>query len=149
MVIPMITYAGGIIVNEKYEVLFVYSDDMWDFPCDLVKEGESLKQAALRAAVEKTNIDPANIRILREMPPTLDMEGGTIINTKLFICEYDTNPAYMLHADFERFGIFESKWFSMSALPTYSTSVSNKYITNFLSKLFSRTPILCKPVVKS
>ena len=149
MTTPTINYAGTVLINDKFQMLFVFTDGMWDFPCDMVKAGESSKQSALRAVVEKTNVDPANIRILKELPDILEMEGNTIIKTKLYICEYETNPDYILRASFEGDGVFESKWFYMSALPIYATSISNKYIIGFLYKFLSRTSILSKLPPKS
>ena len=141
MMIPTFNYAGTVLINEKLQVLFVFTDGKWDYPTDMVKAGESHKQAALRAVVEKTNVDPASIRILKDLPSTLQMNGETIKNTKLIICEYDSNPDYPLHAKMEQ-GVFETKWFPISALPIFLMKSNHKYITEFLHELFTRTPIL-------
>ena len=61
MTIPTINYAGVILVNQHLNILFIFTDGKWDYPSDVIKAGESSKQTALRAAVEKTNVDPANI----------------------------------------------------------------------------------------
>ena len=141
MIIPTINYSGAILVNQNLQVLFVFSDGKWDFPHDIIKAGESTKQTALRAAVERTNVDPANIRILRELPATVQMVGDTIKNTKLYICDYETNAEYPLHAKLEH-GIFETKWFPISILPVFAMKPNHKYIAEFLHELFTRTTIL-------
>jgi len=141
MTIPTVKYAGVIMVNEKLQVLFVFGDGKWDYPTDIVKAGETNKQAALRSVVERTNVDPANISILKELPSTVQMEGDVIKETKLFICEYDTNPEYPLHAKLEH-GVFESKWYPISVLPLFAMKTPHRYITEFLHELFTRTRIL-------
>tara|TARA_R110000824_G_scaffold128248_1_gene289004 strand:- start:4760 stop:5209 length:450 start_codon:yes stop_codon:yes gene_type:complete len=149
MNIPQVNYAGTIIVNENYQVLFVFSDGIWEFPHGFMRAGESKKQAALRVAVEHTNIDPANIRILKELPPVWEMEGEAIKSTTLYICEYESNPDYKLRANFEDNGVFESKWFFMSQMPAFASNIAHKYIINFIAKLFSRTSILYRSTPKS
>lgn len=141
MIIPTFNYAGSILVNQNLQILLVFSDGKWEYPHDIIKAGESIKQTALRAAVERTNVDPANIRILRELPSTVEMVGETIKNIKLIICEYETNPDFPLHAKLEH-GIFEAKWFPISVLPSFAMKPNNKYIAEFLHQLFTRTPIL-------
>ena len=141
MTIPTLNYGGTILINEKLQVLFVFTDGKWDYPTDIIKAGESTKQTALRAVVEKTNVDPASIRILRDLPSTLQMDGEIIKNIKLIICEYDTNPDYPLHAKMEQ-GVFETKWFPISSLPVFLMKPNHKYITEFLHELFTRTRVL-------
>ena len=144
MEIQTIKYAGCIIVSQSLNVLHVFTDGKWDYPTDIVKAGESNKQAALRAAVERTNVDPANIRILKELPSTVQMSGEIINETRLYICEYETNPDFPLHAKLEH-GIFETKWFPISILPVFAMKSDRKYIGEFLHNLFTRTNILRRP----
>ena len=141
MVIPTINYAGVILVNQNLQILFVFTDGKWDFPTDIVKAGESSKQTALRAVVERANVDPANIRILKELPSTVQMTADVIKDIKLYICEYETNLDYPLHAKLEH-GIFETKWFPVSGMPVFAMKSNHRYIAEFLHEFFTRTAIL-------
>lgn len=48
--------AGGIVFNEKYEILFIKRLGRWDLPKGKVEKGESLDQAALREVEEETGL---------------------------------------------------------------------------------------------
>lgn len=45
--------AGGLVVNQKKEFLFIYRGNKWDLPKGRIEEGESLEQTALREVEEE------------------------------------------------------------------------------------------------
>ncbi|HEY8404589.1 MAG TPA: NUDIX domain-containing protein [Flavobacteriales bacterium] len=58
--------AGGLVENDKGELLFIYRLDKWDLPKGKVEVGENLDEAALREVEEEcsiTNLD-LNERLL-------------------------------------------------------------------------------------
>lgn len=48
--------AGGIVENEKKELLFIYRLDKWDLPKGKVEKGESLEECAVREVEEETGV---------------------------------------------------------------------------------------------
>lgn len=48
--------AGGVIQNEKEEVLLMYRRGAWDLPKGKVDDGETLEQAAVREVQEETGL---------------------------------------------------------------------------------------------
>jgi ADP-ribose pyrophosphatase YjhB (NUDIX family) len=48
--------AGGVVQNEKKEVLLIFRRDHWDLPKGKVDEGESLEEAAIREVKEETGL---------------------------------------------------------------------------------------------
>ncbi len=48
--------AGGIVENEKGEILLIFRREKWDFPKGKVEYGESVSDAALREVTEETGI---------------------------------------------------------------------------------------------
>ncbi|HMP32537.1 MAG TPA: NUDIX domain-containing protein, partial [Saprospiraceae bacterium] len=48
--------AGGIVVNEFDEILFIFRRGFWDLPKGKIDMGESKKQAAVREVEEETGI---------------------------------------------------------------------------------------------
>ena len=48
--------AGGIVVNEKNEMLLIYRHSKWDLPKGHVEKGESFEDCALREVKEETGI---------------------------------------------------------------------------------------------
>ena len=53
--------AGGVVVNEKNEMLFIYRHSKWDLPKGHVEIGESFEDCALREVKEETGI--SNLQI--------------------------------------------------------------------------------------
>jgi len=60
--LPVVTAAGGMVFNDKKEILFIYRNKRWDLPKGKVEKGESLKEAALREVIEETGIQELEIR---------------------------------------------------------------------------------------
>ena len=54
--------AGGIVVNEKDEMLFIYRHSKWDLPKGHVEKGESFEDCALREVKEETGISSISIK---------------------------------------------------------------------------------------
>lgn len=52
----LIEAAGGIIQNEKKEILFIYRRDKWDLPKGKIEAGESPELAAQREIEEETGV---------------------------------------------------------------------------------------------
>jgi 8-oxo-(d)GTP phosphatase len=58
---PTVVSAGGIVTNEKGEILFCHPTGSkwtnWRMPKGLVEEGEDLRKAALREVLEETGYE--------------------------------------------------------------------------------------------
>lgn len=51
-----ITAAGGIVENEKNEVLLIFRRGKWDLPKGKLDKGETIKQCAIREVMEETGL---------------------------------------------------------------------------------------------
>lgn len=60
--------AGGIVLNEKDEYLFIYNRDRWTLPKGKVEWKEPIKDAAIREVMEETGIE--KVEITAELSPT-------------------------------------------------------------------------------
>jgi len=58
----LIEAAGGIVVNEKNQLLFIYRLDKWDLPKGKVEKGEGIETAALREIEEETGLTHLTIK---------------------------------------------------------------------------------------
>jgi 8-oxo-dGTP pyrophosphatase MutT (NUDIX family) len=47
---------GGLVENERREVLFIFRRGKWDLPKGKLDEGESLEQCAIREVEEETGV---------------------------------------------------------------------------------------------
>ena len=64
----LIEAAGGLVINERQQVLMIYRLDNWDFPKGKIEEGEDPATAALREVAEETGLH--NATITGELPST-------------------------------------------------------------------------------
>lgn len=63
-----INAAGGVVVNQKNEVLFIYRLGLWDLPKGKAEKGESIEETALREVEEECSISP--LEIIKPLTPT-------------------------------------------------------------------------------
>jgi len=54
--IPVISAAGGLVLNDKKEVLFIYRNGVWDLPKGKIEKGETIENAAVREVEEECGI---------------------------------------------------------------------------------------------
>lgn len=64
----LIEAAGGFIINEALESLWIFRNSMWDLPKGKLDAGETAVKAAIREVQEETGI--MELEILRDMPST-------------------------------------------------------------------------------
>ena len=53
---PKIVAAGGIVINDKNEILFIYRDEKWDLPKGKAEKNENITQTAVREVEEETGV---------------------------------------------------------------------------------------------
>lgn len=66
--LKLITAAGGLVFNQKKEVLFIHRKGRWDLPKGGVEKNESLEEAAIREVQEETGVK--NLKITRFIDTT-------------------------------------------------------------------------------
>jgi 8-oxo-dGTP pyrophosphatase MutT (NUDIX family) len=54
--VTLIEAAGGLVKNEKKNILFIYRNDKWDLPKGKIEKGETVKEAAVREVEEECSI---------------------------------------------------------------------------------------------
>ncbi len=59
--IKVIFASGGIVKNDKNQILFIYRRGKWDLPKGKAEKGESIKETAVREVIEETGIDKLKI----------------------------------------------------------------------------------------
>ncbi len=52
--LPVATAGGGLVNNDRGEILFIYRNDRWDLPKGKVEKGERIEATALREIEEET-----------------------------------------------------------------------------------------------
>ena len=59
--LPVVQAAGGLVYNDKREILFIYRNSKWDLPKGKAEKNEQLPQTALREVKEETGINEVSI----------------------------------------------------------------------------------------
>lgn len=59
--LPLITAAGGLVINDNQEYLFIHRNGKWDLPKGKMDKNETVEQAALRETMEETGVQDLKI----------------------------------------------------------------------------------------
>ncbi len=54
--------AGGVVQNDKKEILFIYRLDKWDLPKGKLEKGENLEECAIREVEEETGVNNLTLK---------------------------------------------------------------------------------------
>jgi 8-oxo-dGTP pyrophosphatase MutT (NUDIX family) len=54
--LKVVPAAGGLVLNSKNEVLFIYRNNVWDLPKGKIEKGESIEIAAIREVEEECGV---------------------------------------------------------------------------------------------
>jgi len=69
--------AGGVVQNDKNEILFIFRNEKWDLPKGKVEENESIQETAIREVEEECGV--------------FDLKLGEFITKTYHIYEYKKN----------------------------------------------------------
>ncbi len=65
--LKVVNAAGGMVYNDKKEILFIYRNKRWDLPKGKVEDGETMEESAVREVMEETGVkDLEIVRFLRK-----------------------------------------------------------------------------------
>ena len=59
--LPVVTAGGGLVLNSKDEVLFIFRNGRWDLPKGKVEKNESIETGAIREVEEETGVQDLKI----------------------------------------------------------------------------------------
>lgn len=105
--------AGGVVRNQKGEILMIYRLKAWDLPKGKIEKNEKKRAAALREVEEECSI--SGLKITKKLPKTYhmyDLKGKAIFKTTYWYeMEYigETLPTPQIEEN-----ISEAKWCGLS-----------------------------------
>jgi hypothetical protein len=91
--LKVIPAAGGLVLNAKKEILFIYRNGTWDLPKGHIEKGESIKTAAIREVEEECGV--FNLSIVKKLTTTYHIYHQNGIKLKethwfLMTSDYDS-----------------------------------------------------------
>ena len=105
--------AGGVVVNQCGNVLWILRNGHWDLPKGKVERGEKLEEAAIREVNEETGIN--NIKITGDLITTYhtyEIDGVVHLKTTFwYAMEHSMGDTKGVPQDIE--GITEVKWMKL------------------------------------
>ncbi len=66
--IPVEKAGGGLVYNDKNEVLFIFRNKKWDLPKGGIEKGEAIEDTAIREVEEETGVK--DLKIVRKLNKT-------------------------------------------------------------------------------
>ena len=113
-----ISAGGGLVTNDKGEVLMIYRRNMWDLPKGKLEEGESIEDCALREVCEETGLAQLQLKeLICTTFHTYKMDGVPCLkHTWWFRMEYTgcDCPTPQLEED-----ITEARWVAKQDIPQH------------------------------
>lgn len=107
--------AGGVVVNENGQLLFIFRNGKWDLPKGKVEKGESLDEGALREVTEECAI--ANLELVAPLCTTWHtyiQQGEPMLKaTEWYVMKHLGNEQPKPQAEE---GITETRWFFLNEL---------------------------------
>jgi len=109
----IIEAAGGIVFNEKDELLWIYRNDKWDLPKGKIEIGEEKEIAAIREVQEECGINELIIKEFISTTYHLYKHKDEIVLKFTYWYKMLSNSRQKLMPQIEE-GITEVKWVSKS-----------------------------------
>lgn len=132
----LIEAAGGVVLNNKGEILLIHRLGKWDLPKGKIEIGEEKESAAVREVEEECGVnDLSLIKALGETFHTYKFEGNEVLKRTYWyemLTSYNGQLTPQLEED-----IIEVKWVAVADLPNYmeNTYSSIKWLVgDYLSK---------------
>ena len=86
----VIPAAGGLVLNPKKEILFIYRNNVWDLPKGWIEKGETIETAAIREVEEECGI--FNLKLIKPLVTTYHIyfhKGMNLKQTYWFLMTSD------------------------------------------------------------
>lgn len=66
--LPLVVAGGGLVYNQKKEILFIFRNGKWDLPKGKIEKGEDIQTCAVREVEEETGVQ--NVKVTKFITKT-------------------------------------------------------------------------------
>ena len=108
--VTLIEAAGGLVMNEKAEYLFIYRNDKWDIPKGKIEKDEKVKAAAVREVEEECGIKVSGLGKKICNTYHVYLSRGEVVLKKTHWFKMECSGFSKLKPQKEE-GITEARWF--------------------------------------
>lgn len=114
--------AGGIVINQKDEVLMMFRRGHWDLPKGKLDGGESIETCAVREVCEETGIKEDHVSIVKNAGITYHeyfdkyLKKDVLKETHWYYMQYTGNGDLVPQTEED---IEELKWVTIKEVPQY------------------------------
>jgi len=125
-----INAAGGLVFNNKHQVLIIKRNEKWDLPKGKVEKNEEIKTAAVREVEEECGI--SNLKIIKKINKTYhtyNFKNKNILKTTYwYLMKYEGNEKLVPQTEE---GITEVKWLNINKLISILSNTHDSLIDVF------------------
>ena len=121
--IPLIEAAGGLVMNENSDYLFIYRNNKWDLPKGKIEKKEGIKEAAVREVEEECGIKVSKLEDKICNTYHIYTFKGELVIKKTYWFNMKCKGEPKLKPQKEE-GITDAKWYKKSAI---SGIIANTY----------------------
>ncbi|MFT6183235.1 MAG: 8-oxo-dGTP pyrophosphatase MutT (NUDIX family) [Flavobacteriales bacterium] len=108
--------AGGVVKNNKNEILFIFRNGKWDLPKGKLEKGESIEECAVREVAEECGITPPELGdFLKTTYHTYEHKGEKVLKPTHWYAMRSSGNDQLIPQEEE--GITEVKWVPKSEFP--------------------------------
>ncbi len=107
--LPVVVAAGGFVINDKKEVLFIFRNNKWDLPKGKLDKGENISDAAVREVKEETGVKKLKIKSLHQVTYHLFRRNGVLKLKETYWYKMKTSYDGKLTPQFDE-GITKVAW---------------------------------------
>ncbi len=115
--------AGGLVINNKSEILLIFRKGKWDLPKGKVEKKEKNSLGAMRETSEETGLRVNELRIKKSLIITTHLLKGRQVKTKWYLLKYKGINNKLKPQKKE--GIETCKWVNEASLIYYTPHLRN------------------------
>ena len=143
--LPMVESSGGLVYNDKHQILLIYKRGKWDLPKGrLNNKDNSQVKTAIREVSEEAGLDKNKLavegKLVSTWHRTKQKNGQVLKKTHWYLMQYNGKNSEVSPEVKE--GIIECRWVHLSDIDSYRTQILTRiqYVIDFWLENLAYSP---------